>query len=148
MLHFSAKGEYAALAILALSLHAEQSPMQVKAIAKKEKIPLRFLEQVMSQLKKKGLVDSIRGPHGGYRLTRSPEQITLGEVLQAIEGPLSPADPSLDRMGTTAIGRVVLREVWADVNEAMSDQLNDIHFGALSEKRREKEGNAVLMFHI
>ncbi len=147
MLHFSAKGEYAALAILSLSLHGDQRPLQVKVIAKAEQIPLRFLEQVMSQLKKKGLVDSVRGPHGGYRLTRSPDQITLGEVLQAIEGPPS-SDVPLDQNGRQAFGRLVLREVWAEANEALSDQLNSIHFDALCEKRREKEGTAVLMFHI
>lgn len=147
MLRFSAKGEYAALAVLALSLHPDQSPLQVKTISKSERIPLRFLEQVMSLLKKKGLVESVRGPHGGYRLTRSPAQITVGEVLQAIEGPAIPSELS-GQDPLVNPGSIVLREIWTDLNNILNEQLHGINFEDLCERKREREEKEVLMFHI
>ncbi|MFQ5596531.1 MAG: RrF2 family transcriptional regulator [Nitrospiria bacterium] len=148
MLHFSAKGEYAVLAVLALSLHTDPGPLQVKAIAQKEKIPLRFLEQVMSQLKKKGLVESVRGPHGGYRLARLPGQITFGEVLRAIEGQNAPSELSYNKPGERGIDSMILREIWHEANDVLQNQLNAINFQDLCERKIEREGGNVLMFHI
>lgn len=148
MLHFSAKGEYAVLAILALSLYSGKSPLQVKAISQMEDIPLRFLEQVMSLLKKRGLVESMRGAHGGYRLTKAPDQIFLGEVLQAVEGPSSPADLSGARDREKRIESRVLREIWTEVNETLTDQLNAISFSDLCERKWKLEKPEALMYHI
>ncbi len=148
MLQFSAKGEYAVLAILSLSLHADGSPLQVKTIARNEEISVRFLEQVMSLLKKKGLVESVRGAHGGYFLARSPEQISLGEVLQAVDGPISVIDSTVGENGKAGTSRLVLREVWSEMNETIKAQLHAISFESLSERKREKEEQRVPMFHI
>jgi Rrf2 family transcriptional regulator, cysteine metabolism repressor len=153
MLHFSAKGEYGVLAILALSLHSDRGPLQVKSIAQKERIPVRFLEQVMSLLKKKGLVESVRGPHGGYLLTKSPDQIRLGEVLQAIEGPVASIEPASNRKNASyssagEIENKILKDVWAQANSSLETFLNSISFKDLCEKKKELEGRPVLMFHI
>jgi Rrf2 family protein len=154
MVHFSAKSEYAVLAILALSLHSGEGPLQVKAIAQKERIPLRFLEQVMNQLKKRGFVESVRGPHGGYRLTKPPDQIRLGEVLQAVEGPLVEIDSTQRRQresinGTNGLSdSAIVREVWQEVNTSLKEHLDSINFKDLSERKKELEGKQVLMFHI
>ncbi|MDC4204521.1 MAG: Rrf2 family transcriptional regulator [Candidatus Manganitrophus sp.] len=154
MVHFSAKSEYAVLAILALSLHSGEGPLQVRAIAQKERIPIRFLEQVMNHLKKRGFVESVRGPHGGYRLTRPPDQIRLGEVLQAMEGPLVEIDSAQRRQreslnGTNGeIDNILIREVWQEVNTSLRDHLDSINFKDLSERKKELEGKQTLMFHI
>ncbi len=146
----SAKGEYAVMAILALSLHSGKAPLQVKSIAQKKSIPLRFLEQVMSLLKKKGLVESVRGPHGGYRLTRRPDQIFFGEVLQAVEGPLDLEELPLNRNGGEKIETAVVNEVWAEIGQALNTHLNSITFEDLCNRKREKEEKEkeILMFHI
>ncbi len=146
MRFISAKGEYAILAMLALSLHSGEKPLQVKSIAEKKAIPPRYLEQVMSALKKKGLVESVRGPYGGYRLTRSPEQIYFGEVIQAVEGPIFSNDFSSTR--NTGVEQLVLREVYAEVNGALEAHLNSISLEALCLRKKEKEEKDVLMFHI
>lgn len=155
MVHFSAKSEYAVLAILALSLHSGQGPLQVRAIAQKEKIPARFLEQVMNHLKKRGFVESVRGAHGGYRLTKSPDQIRLGEVLQAMEGPLVEIDSTQRRQreslnGTNGgeIESALIREVWQEVSTSLKEHLDSINFKDLSERKKELEGKQMLMFHI
>jgi Rrf2 family protein len=151
MVHFSAKSEYAVLAILALSLHSGEGPLQVRAIAQKERIPLRFLEQVMNHLKKRGFVESVRGPHGGYRLTKPPDQIRLGEVLQAMEGPLVEIDSTQRRQREPLNGEVdntLIREVWQEVSTSLKDHLDSINFKDLSERKKEMEGKQTLMFHI
>lgn len=154
MLHFSAKEEYAVLAILALSLHSGQGPLQVKSIAQKEKIPARFLEQVMNLLKKQGLVESVRGPYGGYRLKKPPEKIRLGEVLRAIEGPLSILQPAERKQGRFSTGddgeaeNLVLKEVWAEVDASLKEHLDSITFKDLCDRKNELEAKKVLMFHI
>lgn len=84
------KGEYALKAILALAMVYGQKPLTLKEIARKEKLPFKFLEQIMSLLKKNALVISTQGKYGGYVLARAPKEITLGEAIRSIEGPLAP----------------------------------------------------------
>lgn len=144
----SAKGEYAVMAILALSLHKGNAPLQVKSIAQKKSIPLRFLEQVMSVLKKKGLVESVRGPRGGYRLTRPPDQICFGEVLQAVEGPFALADLPVTRKSGGMVENRVITEVLAEIGASLNAHLNSISFEDLCNRKKEQEENEVFMFHI
>ncbi|MBI3999424.1 MAG: Rrf2 family transcriptional regulator [Candidatus Omnitrophica bacterium] len=84
------KGEYALKALLALTFVHGECTLSLKKISKKEKAPYKFLEQIMTLLKKAGFVQSVQGKYGGYSLARSPEKITLGEVIRAIEGPIAP----------------------------------------------------------
>lgn len=148
MLHFSAKEEYGVLAILALSLHSGRGPLQVRSIAQKGRIPVRFLEQVMNLLKKRGLVESVRGPHGGYLLTKPPDQIRLGEVLQAVEGALISIEPASNRKNAGEIENRILKEIWGQAHASLEAFLNSISFKDLCERQKELEGKPVLMFHI
>ena len=87
----SAKAEYACLAVIALARSSsDDQPVRIREIASGCKIPERYLVQILLQLKAAGLVFSARGAMGGYRLARSPERISLGEVLTAIDGPGEP----------------------------------------------------------
>jgi Rrf2 family protein len=83
----SAKTEYACLALLRLAVeHAGGQPMQGRRLATEEQIPEGFLTQILQQLKRLGLVTSVRGACGGYRLARPPEELTIGEVLELLDG--------------------------------------------------------------
>lgn len=152
-MRFSAKAEYGIWALLELALHEGRGPLQVRAISKKHHIPLRFLEQVMSALKNGGLVESIRGAQGGYILSRPPKEITLGEIVQNIEGPLSPmiciseGDESQCLQPTEPPG-CVLKEVWSDVRSAILSVLNRQTLQDLSERYRASEQRTRVMFHI
>lgn len=148
-MHFSAKVDYGILAILALSLHSGPEPLQVKSIAQKQKIPVRFLEHVMNLLKKEGLVESVRGRQGGYRLAKPPGQILFGEVLQAIDGPMPMIDPNGRENGhSNGAENLVIQEVWTKANTSLERLLNSITFQDLCERKKELEGKQVLMFHI
>src|SRR5438445_9793655 len=88
-MYFSAKGEYGIMAVLDLALTNGSAPVQAKAIADRQGIPLRFLEHILSALKHAGLVESERGAHGGYRLAKPASEIRIGDVFQAVEGPIA-----------------------------------------------------------
>jgi Rrf2 family protein len=82
----TARVEYAVLALFELALNSRERQVQAREISERQKIPLRFLEQIMIQLKKAQLVKSVRGAAGGYLLGRSPADITLRDVVEAVEG--------------------------------------------------------------
>jgi len=90
---FSTKAEYGVRLMVALGRHsARDEPVPLGAVAEAENLPLSYLEQLVARLRKADLVSSTRGAHGGYRLTRPPEEITMDEVVQALEGTLVPME--------------------------------------------------------
>src|SRR5678815_448869 len=86
----SVRGEYAMRAMLVLALNYDESVVRIQTISEQQKIPKRFLEQILNDLKSAGLVQSRRGVAGGYRLARRPEEIPLAAVVRHIEGALAP----------------------------------------------------------
>ena len=88
----STRGRYGIHAMYDLALNASGGPQSIKAIAEREGIPEAYLEQLIAVLKRKGLVNSTRGAQGGYMLARQPEEITVGDVLRALEGGRSLVD--------------------------------------------------------
>jgi|SRR5579863_3428578 len=139
----SAKGEYAILALLELALNEGHGPLQVKTIARTHDIPARFLEQVMSVLKQAGLVESIRGAQGGYLIARAASGIRLGDVLQAIEGNLASVETEARTHRQELIG-----ELWTEIEVSFKSILNSINFEELCERKRKKDQQRALMYHI
>jgi Rrf2 family protein len=89
---FSAKTEYGVRLMIELGRHGGAEPTALKAIAEAEGLPLSYLEHVVADLKRAGLVRSTRGAHGGYRLARPAEEIAMDEVVLALEGSIAPMD--------------------------------------------------------
>jgi len=89
---FSSRAEYGVRLMVELGCQTEDKPMSLKAIAEAENLPLAYLEQVVSRLKKAELVKSARGAHGGYWLARPSEEITMDEVVQALDGAVAPME--------------------------------------------------------
>jgi Rrf2 family protein len=150
-MRFSAKAEYGVKAILELATQPRQGPVQVRNIAKNQGLPVRFLEQVMNSLKKAGLVESIRGSQGGYLLNRSPKEITLGDVLKAIDGQMTEKRCISDRKRPRCedAGNCVVQDIWVEVKQSFIDILNSITLQDLCDRKRQKERQQkVLMFHI
>jgi len=147
---FSAKGEYGIRAILDIALRGEQGPVQVKEIARRQCIPERFLEQVMASLKKSGLVKSIRGARGGYLLTKAPEQISLADIIQALEGPLSLMKCTSDEtpQHCDQFSLCVIRDIWKDVQSSILEALDSITVADICKRMRQKEGSLNYMYHI
>ena len=88
----STKGRYALRTMVDLAIHGDGEPVKIKDIANRQGISGKYLEQIISILNKAGYVKSVRGPMGGYRLVRKPEEYTVGEILRLTEGSLSPVE--------------------------------------------------------
>ncbi|MEX2193951.1 MAG: Rrf2 family transcriptional regulator [Thermoleophilaceae bacterium] len=91
-MNFSAKTEYGVRLMVELGRHDGERPTSLKAIAEAERLPLSYLEHVVADLKKAGLVAATRGAHGGYRLNKPATDIDMGEVVQALEGTIAPME--------------------------------------------------------
>ena len=122
----SAKTDYALRAALELAAAPDAKPVKGERIARAQEIPLRFLENILMQLRHAGLVDSRRGADGGYRLARPAAEVTLADVIRAIDGPLagvSGARPeTLDFDGTAA----PMRDVWIAVRASLRAVLEHV----------------------
>ena len=93
----SSRCYYAIRAIYALSEHSGSEPLKIALIAEREKIPIRFLEVILGQLKGAGFVQSRRGAEGGSRLARAADSLTVGEVMRFVDGPIAPVDCEIGR---------------------------------------------------
>jgi Rrf2 family protein len=148
-MRLNAKIEYGILAVVDLADSYGRGPAQSHMIAKRQAIPIRFLEQVLSLLRKAGIVESLRGALGGYTLARSPETIHLNEVVEAIEGPvavvscLSSNGPCRHEQQS---GACALKEVGGRLQRQTKDLLHEITIMDL--KKLTHDRMAVPMFHI
>lgn len=130
-MRISARCDYACKAILELSLHwPNKEPLQVNTISKKQNIPIKYLVQILIQLKRMGLVASVRGKTGGYNLLIAPNKIKLGQLMRDVCGPLLPLTESAERNQT------VFTVIWADVENAMAKVLDKISFEDIVEKSK------------
>jgi Rrf2 family protein len=109
----STRGDYAARALLSLALHESERPTSVKEIAERTNLPQPYLEQILLAVKGAGLVRSKRGVGGGYVLARPPAEITLAEIVSAVEGPQLVPEEHPDHCE----GHCVLQEVWVGVDD-------------------------------
>lgn len=137
-MHFSAKTEYAVLALLYLTCHGQRGPVTVHEISKELDIPQRFLEQIISLLKRAALVHSVRGSHGGYLLAKDPKQITFGEILTLTEGPVAPwaCVAHDDNFSCSLEATCAVRGVWRQVQSAIYNILNNTNLQELCEKTK------------
>ncbi len=121
----STRGDYAARALLSLALHDSDQPTSVKEIAERTNLPQPYLEQILLALKGAGIVRSKRGVGGGYILAREPSQITLGEIVSAVDGPIAVGDfgePHQDG-ACDHEGQCVLLAVWKQAGDVMRRHL-------------------------
>ncbi len=130
-MRITAKGEYAAKAVLYLSLRYP-NVVTIQEVAAGHDIPLKYLEQILLTLKKSQLLASRRGVHGGYTLARPPEQITVGEVLRAVDGRFSETAclraESSGQYSCPEAPTCGLRRLWQDVHESVDKILFSSNF--------------------
>src|ERR1041385_7757699 len=124
-MNISVKGEYALQALFDLASQRPGEPVKIADIARRQKIPQKFLELILASLKQGSFVESRRGAEGGYLLARPPEQITVGEVLRFIEGPQ-------DRKARNRKGAASpFEDMWARMDKAVSEILDHPSFADL-----------------
>ena len=122
----STKGRYALRLMLDLALNDSEKPTRIKEISSRQGISDKYLEQIIAILNKARYVRSIRGPQGGYLLTKKPEEYTVGMILRLTEGSMAPVD---------------CVDVWKKLNDAISDVIDNITLADLVDWQIAKDGD-------
>jgi Rrf2 family protein len=141
-MNISVKGEYALLAIFDLACQHSVEPVRIADIARRQKIPQKFLELILAGLKQSGFVESRRGAEGGYLLTRAADSLTIGEVLRAVEAP-PPTRGRPKRKTETPFS-----DMWQQVDGAVSAILDKTTFADLVRNWTDKQSRFVLNWEI
>ncbi|MBU4376855.1 MAG: Rrf2 family transcriptional regulator [Candidatus Omnitrophica bacterium] len=138
------KGDYALKAVLDLALHYGKDVVTIHEISGRIDAPVKFLEQVLLDLKKGGFVESRRGKVGGYLLSKAPSDITVGDVARFIDGPIEPI--SCVKKGYSDchdMYRCVFKNIWQDVSEATSNIIDHVTFEQLVSEVNSRQGALV-----
>jgi len=146
-MRISAKGDYAIRAMLDLALRHDQGLIPIQDVAQRQGIPQRYLEQVLLLLKRAGFLASRRGSAGGYRLSRSPEAISVGDVLRAVEGDLVPLETPRTGPGNGEVGGD-LAELWREVAGAVAAVIDRTTLAVLAERARARRSPTRAVYHI
>ena len=127
-MRLSTRGRYAARAMYDLALHRDQSPIPLRSISARQEISDKYLEQLFLKLRRKGLVRSIRGPGGGYCLGRDASEITVGDILRVVEGPVTPVFCTDDSPGKRCKRSLEceMRLFWQKLGEKILECLDSV----------------------
>src|SRR6185369_3870256 len=140
IMKLSLRGEYALRALLVLGLNHDREVLRIQRISDEQKIPKRFLEQILNDLKSAGLVESKRGVTGGYRLARRPEDISLASVIRHIEGALAPvscvSERFYEKCSCPDEARCAIRSVMKEVRDAVVKIAERVTVADLCERSR------------
>lgn len=138
----STKGRYGLRALVDLAVHSENGTVSIQSIANRQNISVSYLEQLVGKMRRAGLVTSMRGAAGGYRLAKSPSEISVGDVLRALEGDLravncpgNDANPSCE-----AAPKCVTKYVWKRVNDSISQAVDTIMIEELVQESKKLNG--------
>ena len=137
----STKGKYGLRAFIDLAASGEGQPVSILSIAQRQEISISYLEKLMAMLKKAGLVESVRGVNGGYTVARPMDEISVGDVLRALEGDLAPVECAGIESGQASqcsgSSQCVSKIVWKRINDSINDTVDSSYIGELV---RESKG--------
>lgn len=144
MIRISTRGRYALRAMVDLAQHGHSGPVARQDICDRQEISPDYVAQLFSRLQSVGLVEGVKGPGGGYRLTRDATLIRAGDVVQAVEGPVAVVDCALPTSSEEAVcervDRCVTRLLWKQLSERMTEVLNSVSLKDLCDQADLLEG--------
>ncbi|MBS3899489.1 MAG: Rrf2 family transcriptional regulator [Dethiobacter sp.] len=149
-MRLSTKGRYGVHAMFDLAMHSGDAAIALKSVAQRENISEKYLEHLFANLKKAGLIHSVRGAQGGYRLARPPEEITLGDIIRVLEGPVAPAECRAEdggHEGCQSSSACAMRSVWCRIRDEINSILDNITLAEVVDEQRKRSGEGY-MFHI
>ena len=144
----STKIRYGTRAMLELACHFGEGPIDLREVAGKQNISLKYLEQVIIPLRASGLVKSVRGSKGGYALAKHPSEITVNDVIEVLEGPINLIECLKDAKFCPRSSFCVTRDIWGEASRAIDGIFRSITFEEMVNRQREKEGRASPMYQI
>jgi Rrf2 family transcriptional regulator, cysteine metabolism repressor len=136
-MRLSARVEYGVRAMAILAFHHRDGPLPLREIAHREGISFQFLEQIFPDLRRAGLIESVRGARGGYMLALPPAEINVGDIVRAVEGPIAPVnclaeDPAGEVCRHRAEG-CLTRHVWEKLRDRINEVLDEVSLADLIE---------------
>ncbi|HDY86722.1 MAG TPA: Rrf2 family transcriptional regulator [bacterium] len=143
----STKGRYGARASLELALRYGSGPVMVKEIAASQDISERYLEHILNALRAAGIVKSTRGARGGYELSKDPSDITLGNIVRTLEGPLDIVPCSVS-VGCPKISQCVMFGIWNEVKSSIDDIIDGITLREMVDRHYQLQNKNVLEYVI
>jgi Rrf2 family protein len=147
-MRISTKIRYGTRAMLELACRYGEGPIELKEIAKKESISLKYLEQVIIPFRSAGLVKSVRGSKGGYSLAKPPSEIFLNDLVEILEGPINLTECLRDPKVCQKSASCVTRDIWKEVSEAIYRIFHSITLEEMVNRKREREGLNPAMYQI
>ena len=141
----STKGRYGLRALIDLAMYGEEEAVSIQSISARQQISDSYLEQLVRKLKRAGLVNSVRGAQGGYRLAKPVEEISVGDVLRALEGSIEAVSCGKEH-NANCLGEdlCVARYVWQKVNKSIQETVDSITISQLVEESRRINKNPEL----
>jgi Rrf2 family cysteine metabolism transcriptional repressor len=143
-MRISCKVEYGIRALLDLALHGQRGPNLSRDTAQRQGIPETYLNQLLLQLRRSGLVTSVRGPRGGHMLARPAEAITVLDIMESLEGPLVVVAEGMPNMETET--DAILETLWEELRATMRDHLSQTTLQSLMERKQMRAGE--IMYEI
>ena len=143
----STRARYGSRLMLELGVYYGKGPIFLRDIAKREDISEKYLSQIIIPLKSAGLVDSVRGAHGGYMLARPPKKITMREIVEVLEGSLNLVECVRAPSKCARVSQCITRDLWSKLSENIAKTLDKITLDGLVKDYREKKGQMV-DYHI
>lgn len=134
----SKKARYGLRALVDLAVHIQECPVPLVEIAKRQEMSLNYLEQVLGALRKAGIVKSMKGPKGGYSLDKEPKEITVEEILAAVEGKFCIVEKKEEKE-LDALQRAIRKLVWDQIDEDVIALLQDMTLVEIADKASESE---------
>lgn len=144
----STKSRYGLRAMLVLAIRNDDEPIMTKEIAEAQNLPATYLEQLMLALRKANLVNATRGAKGGYKLARKPEQISLAQIIEALEGDLDIANCADVPSCCIDPSACALKDIFDEANKTLYGYFDRISLAELVERQRAKEGSGDGMYFI
>ena len=151
-MRLTTKGRFAVTAMIDLALRSGKGPVTLSGISQRQAISLSYLEQLFGKLRRHEIVESIRGPGGGYSLARKADKVTVADIIIAVDEPLDATQcggkDSCHGANAATGARCMTHELWATLNEKMVDYLDSVTLQDLVDQQQQKNAEqAVVVLH-
>ncbi|ENO90265.1 Fe-S cluster assembly transcriptional regulator IscR [Thauera linaloolentis] len=146
-MRLTTKGRFAVTAMIDLAARQDDGPVTLAGIAERQKISLSYLEQLFGKLRRHSLVNSVRGPGGGYRLARAMEEITVADIIIAVDEPLD-ATQCGGKQNCHDAHRCMTHDLWANLNKRMYAYLDSVTLQALVERKVKPDADMAVLKSI
>ena len=145
-MRLTTKGRFAVTAMIDVAMHGERAPVTLSAVSDRQKISLSYLEQLFGKLRRHGLVESVRGPGGGYNLARGPETISVADVILAVDEPID-ATQCGGRENCLDDHRCMTHELWSGLNAHIFTYLRSVNLAELVRQQASRAKGETVVVH-